>query len=613
MAAYAAYGFLFGLAFPIVVVLSYLWRYDLPLSWASAAAYFQQEPLHGITLTVPFVLAVAASLVGRSREKVRQLNLRLERAVADRTAELQARVDQLRRSEQALRESEAMFRNLAEESPNMIFIYCGGRVAYVNPQCEKVTGQTRAELYTSDFDFMDLIAPEFRETVRRNYERHMRGEEVEPYDYALVGRDGRIIHAIISSRLIDYQGSRAILGIVMDVTERKEAEAQRKKLREQLSRAMRMESLGLLAGGVAHDLNNILSPLVAYPEIMRLKLAAEDPLHDLIAKIEQSAGRAAEVVQDLLTMARRGRYELQPTDLNDTIRTYLQSQGHSKAQSAAPDVRLDVRLAEDLRPVHGSAPHLHKVVMHLVANALDAMPNGGELLIRTEQQELECLEGGFAVLEPGTYVILRVRDQGVGIAPDDLPHLFEPFYSTKEMGRSGSGLGLAIVYGVVKDHDGYIDVQSEPGRGTEFVIYLPAAAPSEPGAAPPSVDSDIRGDERILIVDDMAEQRELAATVLRSLGYRVDVAADGHAAVAHVQSKPVDLVVLDMIMEDDFDGLDTYREIVRVQPGQKAIIASGYSETARVKEAERLGAGMYVRKPYTMQKLGRAIRRVLAT
>jgi CheY-like chemotaxis protein len=176
------------------------------------------------------------------------------------------------------------------------------------------------------------------------------------------------------------------------------------------------------------------------------------------------------------------------------------------------------------------------------------------------------------------------------------------------MGKSGSGLGLAIVYGVVKDHNGYIDVRSELNEGSDFILYFPSVV-SHAGAEKSS--ADIRGTEKILVVDDVPEQRELAATVLASLGYKVEVAANGHDAVEHLRHHQADVVILDMIMEPGFDGLDTYREILKSNPGQKAIITSGFSETGRVKEAEKLGVGKYVRKPYTMQKLGKAIREIL--
>jgi CheY-like chemotaxis protein len=248
--------------------------------------------------------------------------------------------------------------------------------------------------------------------------------------------------------------------------------------------------------------------------------------------------------------------------------------------------------------------------MNLVLNAYDAMPHGGVLVVKTECRHIDKLISGFDNIEKGRYVIITVSDTGIGIEKKDFRRLFEPFYTKKEMGKSGSGLGLAIVYGVVKDHNGYVDVQSEVNQGSNFIIYLPATDDIVAGEKTAPID--IRGKERILVVDDIAEQRELAAAILSSLGYKVETAPNGHEAVKMLITNSADVVVLDMIMEPGFDGLDTYREILKTSPGQKAIITSGFSETDRVVEAERLGVGKYIRKPYTMQKLGKAIREVLA-
>jgi len=342
-----------------------------------------------------------------------------------------------------------------------------------------------------------------------------------------------------------------------------------------------------------------------------MKLPADSSIRSNILKIENSAQRAAEVVQDLLTMARRGRYDMVPIDLNEVINSYLQSPDFSIVKSKSPNVKLNIELDKRSPRVHGSSPHLSKVIMNLIINAFDAMPHGGQLTITSKCQEIEKLISGYDNIEKGRYVTLTISDTGIGINKKDYKRLFEPFYTKKEMGKSGSGLGLAIVYGVIKDHNGYIDVQSEVNRGSEFVMYLPEAKVNAVKTKEKIID--IRGSEKILIVDDLEEQRELAASVLSSLGYDVNVAANGREAVGYLKSHSADVIVLDMIMEDDFDGLDTYLEILKNDSNQKAIIASGFSETDRVKEAMKIGVGKYIRKPYTMQIIGKAIREVLSS
>jgi len=403
-----------------------------------------------------------------------------------------------------------------------------------------------------------------------------------------------------------------VSGYIAMAIERKRAEEQRKLLQEQLTRAEKMESLGILAGGVAHDLNNILGPLVAYPEIIKMKLPEDSPVRGEISKIEKSAQRASEVVQDLLTMARRGRYEMVPVEISEVLNSYFQSPGFLDLEKKYKNVKVTVKTDQAVPTIHGSVSHLYKVIMNLVINAFEAMPSGGELIIRLNYRHIDKLTCGFDNIIPGMYVIMTVSDTGLGIKDDDLEHLFEPFYTKKKMGSSGSGLGLAIVYGVIKDHNGYIDVRSIPDLGSDFIIYLPVANCSVVDSkSEPSI-NDIRGSEKILVVDDLEEQRELASAILNSMGYEVHLASGGREAIKYLRDNKVDLIVLDMIMEEDFDGLQTYQEIIKIHPGQKAIIASGFSETERVKQAEKLGVGRYIRKPYTMQILGKAIRDVLA-
>jgi PAS domain S-box-containing protein len=425
--------------------------------------------------------------------------------------------------------------------------------------------------------------------------------------------DGQRRNILLSATLLKNHDDNILgsFGILTDITELKRAEREKLDLREQLTNAQRMESLGILAGGVAHDLNNILGPLVAYPDLIRMKLKDDNPIINDIMKVKKSAERAAEVVQDLLTLARRGRYELAPLDMRNLIDSYLKSPEFTVLKSRNPDIKLYTEINDDTPLANGSEPHLMKVIMNLVINAMDAMPIGGNLRISLDYGQVDMLVGGFDNLAAGEYIVLTVSDNGSGIEQGDMKHIFEPFYSKKKMGRSGSGLGLSIVYGIIKDHNGYIDVTSEVNKGSDFVVYLPIVK-NEPESREQAV-IDIRGSEKLLVVDDMEEQRELAVTILASLGYHVKAASNGGEAVEYLKNNRVDLVILDMIMDDDFDGLDTYKEILKINPDQKAIIASGFSETDRVKEAEKLGVARYMRKPYNMQILGKVIREILAT
>ena len=380
------------------------------------------------------------------------------------------------------------------------------------------------------------------------------------------------------------------------------------ELVEKLSRSERLESLGLLAGGVAHDLNNILGPMVAYPElVMELLPESDKRLRHMMRQINDSARKASGVIRNLLTMGRRGSYELEVVQINEVITAFHDSPEFAEIQRNYDNVEFRMELAGDLWPIQASVSHLNQVVMNLVINAFEAVGREkGEVVVRTERAGVNEAIDGYQTVEVGLYVKLTIQDTGCGIAADRLNRIFEPFFTGKKMGRSGSGLGLAVVYGVVQDFDGVIDVRSQTGKGTCFEIYFPPLLEAQ--SAVSAVEAEFDGDERILVVDDVAEQREMASELLATMGYATFTAENGTRAVEFLRANDVDLIVLDMIMEEGFDGLDTYREILGFKPGQKCIIASGFSESERVREAQRLGAGAYVSKPYTRSVIGKAVR-----
>ncbi|MBP7865108.1 MAG: CHASE domain-containing protein [Acidobacteria bacterium] len=386
------------------------------------------------------------------------------------------------------------------------------------------------------------------------------------------------------------------------------SEEARKDLEERLLRVEKMESLGLLAGGVAHDLNNVLGVLVGYSELLLMDIPPDSPLREHVSNIMGAGERAAAIVTDLLTLARRGVGTRYVVNLNETVTAFLKTPEFSKLCSFHPRVDVSTDLDGDLLRVLGSPVHLGKTLMNLVSNGAEAMPLGGRLVIRTRNRYLDRPLSGYDHVVPGDYVVLSVSDTGEGITPENLKRIFEPFYTKKIMGRSGTGLGLSVVWGTVKDHDGYIDVVSSPGEGTTFSLYFPVTRQHGGTDAKPSTESYAGRGESILVVDDIRQQRELASDLLSRLDYRVATVSSGEEAVKYLKQQPVDLVVLDMIMDPGIDGLETYQRILDVRPGQRAVIVSGFAETDRVREAQKLGAGPYIRKPYIQKKLGLAVR-----
>jgi len=387
-------------------------------------------------------------------------------------------------------------------------------------------------------------------------------------------------------------------------------EKEKKELREKLARSQKMEALGLLAGGVAHDLNNVMFGLVSYPDYLLSKLGPADPFYAPLKSICESGQKAVAIVDELLTLARRGVTNTNVLNLNTLIQEYINSPELKSIDEAHPNVEVVTLLTTGLKTVKGSALHLKKCIMNLISNAVEALPDGGRVVVSTANCYVDKPVRGYSDVAEGEYVLLQVEDNGIGISDSDLPHIFEPFYTKKIMGRSGTGLGMAVVWGSVQDHEGYIDVQSIQGQGTAISVYLPVSYETIDDDAPPALRKQQymgRG-ESILIIDDMPEQRIIAGQMLTDLGYTVHVAASGEAAVDLVRQQTIDLLLLDMIMEPGIDGLETYRRILQINPAQKAILVSGFSESERVKAAQLLGAGAYVKKPYVIENLGVAIR-----
>jgi signal transduction histidine kinase len=376
-----------------------------------------------------------------------------------------------------------------------------------------------------------------------------------------------------------------------------------------LQKIQKMEAIGTLAGGVAHDLNNILAGIVGYPELLLLQLPRESPLRKPLLTMQETGKKAAAIVEDMLTLARRGVEVCEVVKLNDIILDYLKSPECERLLSYHPNVEIVTKLSSHLSNITGSPVHLGKTLMNLISNAAEAMSEKGKIVISTENRYVAETINGYEDIEPGDYIIMRIADTGSGISPEDMEKIFEPFYTKKKMGRSGTGLGMAVVWGTVKDHEGYIDIDSIKGKGTSFTMYFPVTK-GDVRELPTTkkIEEYMGSGESILIVDDVKEQREIADSILTTLGYASKTVSNGEDALNYIKQNPVDLVVLDMILDHGISGREIYEKILEMYPNQKAVIASGFSETEDVKITRQLGAGRFIKKPYTMEVFGTAIR-----
>lgn len=522
-------------------------------------------------------------------------------------------VTQRVRYEKELRESRTKYKELVQHVPAGIYEFDMQTLRFTRVNdviCEK-TGYSRDEFMT--LDPFTLLAEESKATLTRLIETvfadHPRELSVE---YTIIGKNEQAYLVLVNSRFFYENGlPMRAFAVVHDLTEIRRAEEEKKALEVKLQNARKLESLGALAGGVAHDLNNILSGIVSYPDLMLMDIAEDSALRKPLLAIKQSGQKAAEIVQDLLTLARRNVATKKVLRLNQIVEEFVATPEYMAIIDGRSDLTLELHLADSPSNVIGSAAQLSKTLMNLVKNAVDAMPSGGSLTIATRDCYLDQSHAGFEVVPRGEYAVLTIADTGIGIAAGELNKIFEPFYTKKVMGRSGTGLGMSVVWGTVKDHGGYIDITTAEGTGTTFVIYFPLSRSQIEISASVYIEDYLGSGESILVVDDAPEQRELAKRMMQRIGYTVSAAASGEEAIALVGRQRFDLLILDMIMPPGLDGLETYRRILKIAPGQKAVIASGYAKTENVQAAQRLGAGAYVKKPFTLEKIGLAVRREL--
>ncbi|WP_028583297.1 response regulator [Desulfogranum mediterraneum] len=521
--------------------------------------------------------------------------------------EIQLAQDTLRDKNRELLSAKERYRLLFDNAPIAISVSNRkGEIVEANKAALDVFGYGREELGELQAETF-YSNPADRTLILADLEKSnlSRGRESE-----LVKRDGKIMTCRFTSIQMEIDREAFIYTMFEDVTYQKEIEQEKEAIADKLQRAKKMEAIGLMASGVAHDLNNILTGIIGYPELILQTLPAESSLRKPITTIKETGERASSIVADLLTLARAAASVKRPAKLDSLIREYLQSPEKGKLSSSYPSVSVDYSCHWEEATICCSPIHVKKSIMNLVSNGVEAVQQEGQIRITISRIWLNEDEAKDLSLSSGEYALLTVADNGPGIEASQLDHIFEPFYTRKEMGRSGTGLGLTIVWNTIQDHDGAIVVESK-GQGTSFKLFFPAVADQVP-VEPKEADEIPRGrGEHVLVVDDEDVPRDIAMKFLEKTGYRVMAVSSGEEAIAHVRKNQVDLVVLDMIMAPGMNGYQTYRELIRLNAAQRAIIASGFSESSDVKGALNLGASGLVKKPYSMSELCTGVRDAL--
>ncbi|HHD64620.1 MAG TPA: response regulator [Desulfobulbaceae bacterium] len=499
--------------------------------------------------------------------------------------------------------SEKRFRQLSRATWEGIIIYDEGNLLQANNQLCEMFGYEEKELLGRQI--FDILLD--RNTIRA---MHLQSgpDTIGPFEAIAIRKDGSRFPVEIRVKQIAYSGRSAQVAAIRDVTTSQLAMQKQLALQQKLADAKRMESLGLMAGSVAHDLNNIMAGIITYPELLLMDLPRDFKYRKEIRMICDAGKRAAAVVSDLLTVARGANSKKEVYNLNTLVSGYINSVECRELYSRYPKISISSNMVPDILNISCSIVHVTKSIMNLVNNAAESIEGDGNILIETGNCSLKTPIHGYEIIKAGEYVLLTVADDGRGISSKDLPRIFDPFYSKKVLGRSGTGLGLAVVWNTVHDHGGYLDVQSSI-EGTTFTLYFPVTKqkPADAGHTP-TIDTYQGRGERILVVDDQENQREIACRLLARLGYEVHTVCSGEEAIEFVKETSVDLIILDMIMEPGINGCETYQRIMEYKPNQKAIIISGYSSAADMDQAKKLGINHFIKKPYTLQDLGQALR-----
>lgn len=521
-----------------------------------------------------------------------------------------------KQADDELRKSEERYRRLTENAKDMIFRMSlpEGVYEYVSPATEKIFGYTPEEFYNSTILIKKIIHPKWLEYFDKQWELLLDGILPPTYEYQIVHKSGETRWINQRNVLIKNDSGQpiAIEGIATDITESKKAEEEKKVLESKLAQAQKMESIGLMAGGVAHDLNNILSGVVGYPELLLMKLPKDSELRKPIKAIQDSGNRAVLIIEDLLTVARGVANIKEKHNLNSIIEEYLESPEFEKLQLLHPEILFKQQLEAQQPWICCSSVHIKKCLMNLVTNAAEAIEGEGTVIIFTSNRNLEQNTFDWSDIERDIeQVILSVQDSGAGISDADLKHIFDPFYSKKALGRSGTGLGLTIVWNTMEDHRGKVTVENVE-NGTCFQLSFPLRKEQKTHQKIIE-DSELLfgNEEHILVVDDEPQLRDLSSQMLRTMGYVVASVASGEEAIAFLKETPVDLVLLDMLMEPGMNGSQAYEEIIKLYPGQKAIIASGFSESDNVEKALKLGASRFIKKPYSVNHLSHVVKETL--
>jgi len=556
----------------------------------------------GTMVLAPLVILLSAALIW---------SLILKRRLSARTDELQRELAERKRMEEALAGSERRYRELFNNISDLIVSHdLDGRIINISPSVAETLGFGPEELIGRSID--EFIPPEHRPAFQEEYLVHLRDRGQTEGVFAVIGKTGELHLLEYRSVFVGQsdQGGNYVTTSAREVTERIRARRELRRMQRQLIQSQKMEAVGTLASGIAHDFNNLLQVISGYVQLFQFKNGLDPTGKEYLSAIETAVRRAADLVRRLLAFSRKTEGNFRPINLNEEI-----NQTVKILERTIPKmIEIEIRLTPDLPPIIGDSNQLEQVILNLASNAKDAMPEGGKIIIETEQATLNhhYTREHFGV-EPGDYVLLRFTDTGQGMDTKTAGRIFEPFFTTKPVGQ-GTGLGLSVIYGVVKAHKGHISFYSAPGRGTTFNVYFPVPLSAESTETPEKkIGEKIKGGiETILLADDERPILEMVEDLLQSQGYSVLAASTGEEALAIFleQKDGIDLAILDLGMPG-MGGQACLTELLKIKPGVKVIVASGYWADSNGQKALQAGARKFISKPYHLIDLLKTVREVL--
>ena len=518
------------------------------------------------------------------------VNARLYSSLSHELAEKQ-------RIEKALRLSEERYRIVVENANDSICIAQDDKFVFFNPRTLELLGCTAEELRRTPFS--KFIYPDDLELLLDRYRRRLKGENpLSTYPVRIISKQGDVRWVQLNAVRVEWAGRPAILVFSRDITDQKSLELQ-------LQQAQKMEAIGTLAGGIAHDFNNLLMGIQGRTSILLTDTHPEEPAREHLTGIEEHVKSAADLTRQLLGFARGGKYEVKTTGLNELIAEKNKMFGRTKKE-----IQIHEKFTEDLWNVDVDRGQIEQVILNIYINAWQAMPGGGKLFIQTENVQLDEMRVTTFHIKAGNYVKISITDTGVGMDPETRQRVFEPFYTTRPMGR-GTGLGLASAYGIIRNHGGYITIDSEKGKGTSVTIYLPASNRELPRMAR-IPEGRVKGQGTILLIDDEQLIIDVGSQLLKRLGYTAITACGGKQALDlfEKQMQNIDLVILDMIMPG-MSGSQTFDELKKLKPDIKVILSSGYSLDGEASQIIQRGCSAFIQKPYTMDNLAQQLHTVL--